>query len=88
MYYKNRNFYINRFKKSVDEQGFTLLEVVIAVAIFGIGIIALITLQISATTGNASARRVTNISTVAVDHMERLISLPYSHETFWQKFQF
>ena len=75
MYKKNRNL----FKNSGNEHGFTLIEVVIAMAIFSIGILGVAAMQTTAAGGNSSARRVTNIANVAADHVERLISLPYNH---------
>ncbi len=74
MYQKNRNL----FKNSGNEHGFTLIEVLIAMAIFSIGILGVAAMQTTAANGNSSARRVTNIANVAADYVERLISLPYN----------
>jgi len=59
--------------------GFTLIEVLIAVAIFAIGILAIAGLQIKSINLNASARLQSEATTAAVDCMERLMSLPYEH---------
>ena len=62
-----------------NAQGFTLLEVVIALAVFSIGILAIASIQISSINGNASARMQTEATTLAVERLERLIALPYDH---------
>jgi type IV pilus assembly protein PilV len=60
-------------------QGFTLIEVLIAMAIFAVGFLALASLQIKSISQNASSRMATDATTMAVESMERLISLPYNH---------
>lgn len=59
--------------------GFTLIEVLIAVAIFAIGILAIAGLQIKSINLNSAARMQSEATTAAVDCMERLMSLPYEH---------
>lgn len=59
------------------ERGFTLLEVVIALAIFSVGIMAVASLQVSATNGDLRARLATEAATVAHDIAERLLSMNY-----------
>jgi prepilin-type N-terminal cleavage/methylation domain-containing protein len=61
------------------EQGFTLVEVMIALAIFSIGILGVAAMQTSSVTGNASAMGYTEGSTWAMDQVERLLNLPYTH---------
>lgn len=77
---------MNRRYLKIDEgqaapacAGFTLLEVLIAVAIFAIGILAIAGLQIRSVNLNSAARMQSEATTVAVDVMERLMSLPYEH---------
>ena len=60
-------------------QGYTLIEVLIAMAIFAVGFLALATLQIKSIKQNASAKMYTEATSVAVESLERLISLPYDH---------
>jgi type IV pilus assembly protein PilV len=60
-------------------RGFTLIEVLIAIAIFSIGILAIATLQINSINLNSAARMQSEATTAAVDCMERLMSLPYEH---------
>jgi prepilin-type N-terminal cleavage/methylation domain-containing protein len=62
-----------------NTQGFTLLEIVIALAIFSIGILAIASIQITSINGNSSARMQTEATTLAVERLERLIALPYDH---------
>jgi type IV pilus assembly protein PilV len=61
------------------QHGFTLLEVMIALAIFAIGILAVSAMQINSINVNAGARMQTEATTLATDAMERLLALPYDH---------
>ena len=59
------------------DRGFTILEVVIALAIFSVGIMAIAGLQVSATNGDLRARLATEAAILAHDHAEKLLSLEY-----------
>ena len=59
------------------ESGFTLIEVVIALAIFSIGILAVFSLHISSIGGNAVARGVTENVTAAAAKVEELMAEDY-----------
>ena len=60
--------------------GYTLIEVLIALAIFSIGILAVSAMQIHSINYNASARMQTEETAVAVHWMERLIARPWDHD--------
>ncbi len=62
-----------------DMAGFTLLEVLIAIAVLSIGILAVSSMQISATTGNAAAERTFERTYIAAAQMERIVSQPYDN---------
>jgi type IV pilus assembly protein PilV len=66
-------------KKSQKDQGFTLIEVLIAISIFAIGLLAVATMQISAINVNSTAGQITTRMTWAQDKLEKLIALPYSN---------
>ena len=65
-------------KKSQKDQGFTLIEVLIAISIFSIGLLAVATMQISAIRVNFTAGQITTRMTWAQDKLEELVALPYS----------
>jgi type II secretion system protein I len=60
--------------------GFTLIEVLVALAIFAIGILALTSLQAVYIGGNSSARMQTEATTLAAQMLERLKILPFEHD--------
>jgi type IV pilus modification protein PilV len=63
-------------RKSNGNQAFTLIEVLVAIAIFAIGILAVGSMQISAINNNASARMRTEATMLAAEKAEELMSLP------------
>jgi type IV pilus modification protein PilV len=54
------------------ERGFTLVEVLVAMAVFAIGILAIYAMQINAINGNAGARKRTEALSWAANQMEIL----------------
>ena len=66
-------------RKNSCNQGFTLIEILIAMAIFAIGILAVGSMQISAVNTNARARNSMTVVTMAKDRAEELTALPYDH---------
>ena len=66
-------------REKKGQQGFTLIEVLIAMAIFSIGILAVGAMQITSTNSNASARIHTEEYTWVVDQIERMTALDYEH---------
>jgi len=60
-----------------NSQGFSLIEALIAIAIFSFGLLAIGTLTVSSINGNATARRVTESAGWASDRIERLMAVPY-----------
>ena len=63
--------------KRDDYKGYTLIEVMIAIAIFAIGFLAIASLQIAASKTNRAGSDYTQATTIATDRMERLMNLPY-----------
>jgi len=61
-----------------DNRGFTIIEIMFALSIFAIGILAVSGLSITAVGSNASSRRITEATTLAEDRLERLAALPYA----------
>lgn len=59
------------------ENGFTLIEVMIAMAIFAVGILAVAGMQLSAIKGNTSSGKMTRAAIIAQTQMEQLAALKY-----------
>ena len=65
-----------KFKKERGEKGFTLLEVMIAIAILSFGILAVASMQTSSMYGNSLANRLTEGTSWAGNKMEELLTIP------------
>ena len=68
---------VTKRRKQMTNEGFTLVEVMIGMAIFLIGFLAVGSMQIAAINGNAGAREATEAATRATDQLETLIALPF-----------
>ncbi len=66
-------------EKQSREAGFTLLEVIIAISILTVGLLAVATMQTAAIRGNDAAYRITESATWAQDRLEFLMALPYDN---------
>ena len=68
---------VKKNARQMTNRGFTLVEVMIGMAIFLIGFLAVGSMQIAAINGNAGAREATEAATRATSQLETLIALPY-----------
>ncbi len=66
-------------KKLRNDEGYSLIEILIAIAILSVGLLAVATMQISSIRVNDTARRMTRRATMAQDRIEQLMSLSYTH---------
>ena len=62
-----------------NNKGFTIVEVMIGMAIFAIGYLAVASMQIIAIKGDTSARKTTEAATLAADRLETLIVIPFEN---------
>jgi prepilin-type N-terminal cleavage/methylation domain-containing protein len=65
-------------KMSKRQGGFTLIEVLIALTIFAVGLLAIAAMQTSAIQMNRTAGNLTELSSLGMDRLEKLIALPYT----------
>lgn len=61
----------------LDENGFTLIEILVAIAIFSIGMLGIAAMQIHSTSANTTARISTEQTAFATDLMEKLTRVSY-----------
>lgn len=61
-----------------NEKGFSLLEVLIALVIIALGLLALGNMQIMGIGGNARGQKITTATTLAQDALEGLTNVPYN----------
>jgi len=71
---------LNLICRRANGGGFTLIEVLLALTIFSIGILAVAGIQIRSINLNTAARIQTEETTVAADWLERLRKMPYDHD--------
>ena len=64
---------------ALDERGFTFVEVLIVIAIFSIGVLAVAIMQVAAINTNASARMSGEATALAANQLEALMALNYEH---------
>ncbi|MCI5157207.1 MAG: prepilin-type N-terminal cleavage/methylation domain-containing protein [Candidatus Electrothrix sp. AUS1_2] len=67
-------------KMNMQQEGFTLIETIIAMAIFTIGILGLFGMQSAAIKKNLTANNITTGATLAADRVEQLLALNYDDD--------
>lgn len=61
-----------------EQDGFTLLEVIVAISILTFGLLAVASMQVSAIRGNYNASNITEATTFGQDAMEQFLAQAYS----------
>lgn len=74
---KTQKYILIRTTVEGNQRGFTLIEVLVAMAIFAVGILALAGLQVTYIGGNASAQMQTEATALGAQVVEHLMSLPF-----------
>lgn len=64
-----------------NNQGFTLIEALIAMVVLAVGILGVNAMQISSISGNTTANKLTESSTLAGNSYERLLGVSYDDAT-------
>ncbi len=74
-----KQFIKNGIQLKSSDKGFTIFEVMIAMAIFAFGILGLVKMQITAVNGNANARQYSEASAFAQGQIESLMSVSFAN---------
>ena len=64
----------------VDDRGFTFVELLIVIAIFSIGILAVASMQVTAISANSSARMSGEATVLAANQLEALMASDYDDD--------
>ena len=64
----------------IDDRGFTFVELLIVIAIFSIGILAVASMQVTAINANASARMSGEATALAANQIETLMASDYDND--------
>ncbi len=64
-------------KRASNEDGFSLIEVLIAIVILTVGLLSLAQMMVLATNANTLSGRMTSCSAVAKERLERLKAVPF-----------
>ena len=64
--------------KPKKDEGFTLIEVLIAISIFAVGLLAVAAMQTSAIRVNSTAGQLSRLNTLGIDKLEELMGLAYT----------
>lgn len=65
-----------------DQTGFTLIELMIALAVFAIGLLALSAMMVTAVKGNVFAKKMSTAENLAQQKIEYLMNLKYSQVSY------
>ena len=74
---KNAMKIFGKPRLTTGKAGFTILEVMVAISILAVGLMAIFTAQSRSIMGNTDANRQTEAMTLAQDKMEELLAVPY-----------
>lgn len=64
----------------IDDRGFTFVELLIVIAIFSIGILAVASMQVTSINANASARMSGEATVLAANQLEVLMASDYNND--------
>lgn len=70
---------MNTARRDRRDGGFSLVEVVIGLAILSIGVLGVASLQLTSDFLSRNSADITNASNLASDQMEQIIALPFTH---------
>ncbi len=76
---KLKHNYFKNAEKSRGNEGFTIVEILVAIVILTVGLLAMANMHVLAMFVNTSARNVTESTALAQSRLEELIHLPFDN---------
>ena len=61
-----------------NQNGFTLIEVLVSMVVLSIGLLSIAAMQTSALKGNAQSNNLTERATIASNHIEHFLNIPFN----------
>ena len=74
------NTQMDRMTHRIDDRGFTFVELLIVIAVFSIGILAVASMQVTSINANASARLSGEATALAANQIEALMASGYGDD--------
>ena len=68
---------LTKITENSGNRGFTFIEVLIVLAVFSIGVLAVAVMQVTSISTNASARMSSEANALATNQVEAIMALPY-----------
>ena len=69
-----------KMTQRIDDRGFTFVELLIVIAIFSIGILAVASMQVTSINANSSARMSGEATVLAANQIEELMASDYNND--------
>ena len=62
-----------------SDKGFSIVEILIAMAVLSFGLLAVASMQVTSMKGNSFSRQTTEAMSLGQKHLDELLALPYNH---------
>lgn len=67
----------SKMEKLQNQKGFSLIELIIAITIFAVGLLAVTSMQMTSVKGNADSQYISEATYLGQEQLEKLLNLPF-----------